>query len=242
MKNVKIGIPAHPTVFGNSSFFTHGVGDHYVASVAAAGGMPIIIPMKDDDLLLEEMADYCDGFLIPGGIDVNPMSYGEYPHPLLQMTRLDYDCYQLHLLEKIFKTGKPVFGICRGLQIINVFMGGTLYQDVSLFSADAGLHVQKEAGRDGVSHEITVEKDSLLYEIFGKDRVPVNSFHHQSAKKIGQGLRVTAKADDGIVEALEGTDYPYLVCVQWHPEGFINVENNHMLCLFERLVAEAEKR
>ena len=73
---------------------------------------------------------------------------------------------------------------------------------------------------------------AILFDIFGKDRVPVNSFHHQAAKKIGKGLRVTARADDGVVEALEGTDYPYLVCVQWHPEGFIHTPNNHMLCLF----------
>ncbi len=241
MKKPIIGIPAHPTVIDHSQFFTHGIGDHYIASVTAAGGIPVIIPMSDNDDLLAEMTDYCDGFLIPGGIDVNPMTYHEGPHPLLQMTRLDFDLYELKFLKMIFETGKPVFGICRGLQIINVALGGTLYQDLSLHSPDTFLHVQKESGREGISHEVTIEKDSILFDIFGKDRVPVNSFHHQAAKKIGKGLRVTARADDGVVEALEGTDYPYLVCVQWHPEGFIHTPNNHMLCLFERFIQEAQK-
>ena len=241
MKNVKIGIPAHPTVIGNSSFFTHGIGDHYIASVIAAGGIPIILPMADQDAMMDEMTEFCDGFLIPGGIDVNPLCYHEGPHPLIQTTRLDFDRYEFKLLGKIFQTKKPVFGICRGLQIINVALGGTLYQDVSLRSHDTFQHVQKETGRSGISHEVTIEKDSKLFEIFGRERVPVNSFHHQSARTIGKGLKVTALSDDGIVEALEGMEYPYLVCVQWHPEGFITNKDNHMLCLFERFIQEAAK-
>lgn len=235
-----IGILAHPTFWERNHSIQHTCGENYLYSVEKAGGIPLILPIYDDPEAVERYADMCDGYIVPGGIDVNPLTYGEPPHPLTAMSRLDYDQFELHMIKALLERKKPVLGICRGIQIINVAFGGTLYQDVSLHPGETYKHMQAETMPGGVSHKVLIDNPSILGSLYG-DELYTNSFHHQALKDIGKGLKVTAKAEDGIVEAVEAEDHPFLLAVQWHPEVFIKCEDNPMLRIFEKLIEVSQK-
>ena len=232
-----IGIPAHPTQnpYRGSTATIHSCGENYLFSIEAAGGIPLILPIWDDPEALDRYTDMCAGFMIPGGIDVNPISYGETPHPLLETTRLDYDEYQLHLIKRMLRTEKPMLAICRGIQIMNVAFGGTLYQDVSLHGPGTMRHSQREIMPGGISHKVIIEEGSILQRLYGNE-LWTNSYHHQAIKDLGEGLRVTARAEDGIIEAVEAVDHPYMHAVQWHPESFFVRKDNYMLPIFEDFI------
>ena len=234
-----IGISAHPTLHdyrGNKSTI-QSCGENYLFSLEAVGAVPLILPIYDDPEALDRYVGLCDGYLIPGGIDVNPISYGETPPPLLETTRLDFDEYQLHLIERMRVSKKPVLAICRGIQIVNVAYGGTLYQDVSLHGEGTMRHSQVDITPGGISHRVSIEDGSILHRLYGSE-LWTNSYHHQSIKDLGAGLRITARADDGIIEAVEATDHPYLHAVQWHPESFFVRPDNYMLAIFEDFVKQ----
>ncbi|MBO6040365.1 MAG: gamma-glutamyl-gamma-aminobutyrate hydrolase family protein [Oscillospiraceae bacterium] len=190
-----IGITGHPTLTeyrGNKST-VHSCGENYLFSLEKAGAVPLILPIYDDPEALDRYTALCDGFLIPGGIDVNPIRYGDPPHPLLQMCRLDYDDFQVHLIERVLASGKPILGICRGIQIINVALGGTLWQDVSLHRPDTMLHYQQDVMPGGISHRVAIEEGSILSRLYGAE-LWTNSYHHQSIRDLGDGLRITARS------------------------------------------------
>ena len=232
-----IGISAHPTLHdyrGNKSTI-QSCGENYLFSLEAVGAVPLILPIYDDPEALDRYVGLCDGYLIPGGIDVNPISYGETPHPLLETTRLDYDEYQLHLIKRMLRTEKPMLAICRGIQIMNVAFGGTLYQDVSLHGPGTMRHSQREIMPGGISHKVIIEEGSILQRLYGNE-LWTNSYHHQAIKDLGEGLRVTARAEDGIIEAVEAVDHPYMHAVQWHPESFFVRKDNYMLPIFEDFI------
>ena len=221
-------------------------GHDYVEAVLAAGGVPVLLGLHDpaDPAtagVLERQFDLLDGLLITGGPDVGPLSYGEQPHPALGPTLPQRDRFDLALVAEADRRGLPVLAVCRGAQIVNVARGGTLYQDLpTQFGAPVLQHVQA-SDRHEVSHDVTVEPGTRLDRALGGLRRPrVTSFHHQAVKDVGQGLRVTARADDGVVEAVEPADAaaPWLVAVQWHPEMSHSVDSV-ALDLFCAFVAQA---
>lgn len=236
-----IGILAHPTVWERNHSLLHTCGENYLCSAEKAGGIPLILPIYNDQESIEYYSELCDGFIVPGGIDVNPLSYGEPPHPLTQISRQDYDEYEIRMIHAIVKRQKPIFGICRGIQIINVAFKGTLYQDVSLKPGEIYKHQQAETMPGGVSHKVVIENPSILYDLYGSE-LYTNSFHHQAVKDVGEGLRVVARSEDGIIEAVQAENYPWLLAVQWHPEIFVKCENNVMLRMFEKLVEVSSKK
>jgi putative glutamine amidotransferase len=207
----------------------------YLLALENAGADPVILPVYDSDETLRRYVQMCDGFLLPGGIDVNPLTYGEDPHPMLQGNRLDFDECELHLIRLILETKKPLLGICRGCQILNVAFGGTLYQDIVSMHEGAQLHSQTELTPGASSHRIRIEPGSVLEELYGSE-MRVNSFHHQAVKELGKGLKATAHAYDGIIEAYEAVDYPFVLGVQWHPEQETNADRAAILPIFKRFV------
>ena len=191
----------------------------YVAAILEAGGLPMPLALHDVGLYegaVAEQLAHCDGLLLSGGVDISPAAYGEQPHPELNATTPDRDDHELALLAEARRRGIPILAICRGIQLVNVAYGGTLYQDIPSQRPDAIQHSQRSA-RHLPAHEVTVTETSRLYGLVGGS-IMVTSFHHQAVKDLGANLHVVATAPDGIIEAVEATDHPWLMAVQWHPE------------------------
>ena len=194
----------------------------YARAVAAAGGLPLMVPLLEDDDVLRALYDRLDGVLLPGGVDLDPTTYGEAPLPACGRLDPARDRVELALSRWAIEEGKPLFGLCRGLQIVNVALGGTLYQDIA---AQRGTTIKHDyfpaAGysRDYLAHPVTVTSGSRLDALVGTAPLRVNSMHHQAVKELAPGLVCTAVAPDGLIEALEFPESPFLLGVQWHPES-----------------------
>lgn len=209
------------------------VGMEYVNAVIKTEGVPILLPLTTEEALLDQYVECCDGFIFSGGIDISPCRYNEAPSPLLGTTSLRLDDFQLPLMKKVIIARKPFLAICRGNQVLNVACGGTLYQDSKEIPGNIMKHMQ-QTDRGDISHKINIIPETILASLFGSS-VWTNSYHHQSVKDLGKGLVISAKADDGMVEAIELTDYPFGVGVQWHPEVMFKVSED-MKPLFSKLI------
>jgi putative glutamine amidotransferase len=212
----------------------------YMDGIIKAGGLPVILPFTDDENVFNQAAALCDGFLLTGGQDVAPELYGEakrYDNIITCKTR---DRFETLLLDRAIRLDVPVLGICRGLQFMNVSLGGTLYQDIPTELDTNIMHRQVE-GRYEHSHYVTVVGGTPLDKLFGAERVQVNSFHHQAIRELGVGLAVMARADDGIIEAVYGTDSCYMRGYQWHPELLYDTDG-FATPLFEDFIKAAGER
>lgn len=210
------------------------VGMTYIKSVRKAGGIPFIIPITTNEKEIDEYLDRIDGLLMTGGEDVSPLLFGQEPSRFLGEVVPDRDFYDLVLIRKAVKRKIPVFGICRGIQCLNIAMGGDLIQDIPSEVENAIQHRQNGPRSYG-SHTINIVKGSLVAKLLKTESIAVNSFHHQACGKIAKGFKVTAKAPDGIIEAIESED-GRSYGVQFHPEGFVYSGNNTFLPLFQHLV------
>lgn len=190
----------------------------YIYAVERAGGIPVVIPLLREPERAVDFIARLDGLIISGGNDVDPLLYGERPGPKIGAVSDIRDRQDLLLTEyAVSRSEIPVLGICRGIQILNVAFGGTLYQDLE--SEGRMTHSFFTYPRDRYTHGIRIEKDSLLYELYRKEQIQVNSFHHQAVKQPGRGLTVSGVSEpDGVIEALEYRDHPCAIGIQWHPE------------------------
>ncbi len=234
----KIGILASKRYDETYHVEDHTAGDDYLLSIEKAGGMPIVIPYNCDTQLLEAYIDMCHGFLIPGGEDVDPRWYKEVKSEACGETDFSYDLFQFQAVEKILQSKKPLLGICRGIQVINIAFGGSLIQDIPSM-VDTSITHRQTTDRTKPIHQVEFEKNSKLYKLLGK-KAMVNSLHHQAIKELGKGLKPVGYAEDGIIEAIESEEYP-LFAVQWHPENFVRTKKNPMLPIFEELIHLARK-
>lgn len=207
----------------------------YVRSVLEAGGVPVMLPMSADKEAIKQALDVCDGLILSGGQDVYPANYGEEPHMALGQVCPERDEFDYELYRLAREKDMPVFGICRGAQIIATAEGGSLYQDLG--EIENALKHNQGHTPNMPSHHITVDAGTKLREILGKERLMVNSFHHQVIKNPGEDMQVVAKADDGVIEAIEHKTAKYVVAVQWHPEMMYATDEN-MLKLFKALVEQ----
>lgn len=215
----------------------------YYESVLQAGGIPVVIPPYNDANALCQTLDRLDGILLSGGADINPLLLGEEPIPGLHGICPQRDEMELLLVHEAYNRQIPMLGICRGIQTLVAALGGTLYQDLNTQFSDAPLikHNQ-DLERAYASHTVSIEPGSLLARLFPQavqDGLPVNSFHHQAVRTTGSLLRVTAKATDGVTEAVESNEFKSIIGVQWHPECFITRGDRSMMPLFNWLVSEA---
>ena len=217
-----------------------GVISRYMEALVAAGGAPFIVPMTSDKELISQYLDVADGVFIPGGVDVCPLMYGESPDPNLGRADAYLDDFQLSLVREAHERRIPIFGVCRGVQLMNVAFGGTLIQHIGNIPGTIG-HRQQNTDGDRPYHMLKAEENSFISSVFGLD-FGVNSFHHQAVKSVAPGFRITSHAPDGIIESMERiNDDLWEVGVQWHPERMIyRVPEN--LELFKRFIAESRKR
>jgi len=210
------------------------VGMTYVNSVRKAGGIPFVIPITTSEAAIDEYLDHVDGIVMTGGEDVSPLIFGEEPSRFLGEVVPNRDTYDLTLIRRAVARGIPLLGICRGEQCLNIAMGGDLIQDIPSEVPDAIQHRQN-APRSYGSHTITIEKGSLLSKLLNVETLAVNSFHHQAVGNVAPGYKVTAKAPDGVVEAIESADGKSFG-VQFHPEGFVYSGDDTFLPIFQHLV------
>lgn len=212
------------------------LGFDYTKSVERAGGIPVGIPYKTDPALIPEILDRLDGVLFTGGNDLDPALYGEEWHPKAVRVDPDRQNFEMALLAEVERRRLPMLAICLGCQLLNVYRGGSLTQ----FLPDDPKkqeHRRAGAGEPMRRHAIKIEPDSVLGRAIGKAEVSANTYHKQAVKNVGRGLRVTAVADDGTIEALEDPSMPLFAAVQWHPER-LNGEAEH-LAPFRVLVERA---
>ena len=198
----------------------------YLKGIEDAGGVPVILPLTSDEEVILQLAKQCDGFLFTGGHDVNPSMYGEQTEKTCGETCPERDTMENLLLKYVIELDKPALGICRGLQLWNVVLGGTLYQDLPTQRHSAIIHKQKPPYTEPI-HTVTIEKDTLLYEILQTDSLNVNSYHHQGIKNLSNRLQVAAHAQDGLIEAVIMLDKKFMLAVQWHPEFIYTMDTQH---------------
>jgi putative glutamine amidotransferase len=196
----------------------------YVTTLAAAGATPIMIPLLPDDAdTLRAIYDALDGVFLPGGADLDPASYGEERLPVCDKSDPPRDQVELMLTRWALEDRKPALGVCRGLQILNIAMGGTLYQDIRAQQPSYVKHDYfpgQGHEREYLAHDVRVTGPSRLADVFGVGDLRVNSLHHQGIDRLGAGLLATAVAPDGLVEGVElPSDDHFMVAVQWHPEA-----------------------
>ena len=194
------------------------VNEPYARSISTAGGIPILIPLDLSESDLGALLDRVDGIVFTGGYDIDPHKYGGQPHPKVMHIDQARDETEIHLVKIMAERGMPILGICRGLQVINVAMGGSLYEDLPQQFSGSIQHDHHDKPRDHLAHPVWVESGNRLAQILSQEEVRVNSLHHQGIRKLGNLLRPTAYSADGLVEAVELTGSQFSLAVQWHPE------------------------
>jgi putative glutamine amidotransferase len=218
------------------------VRDTYAGAIRTAGGLPVVLPVADGDPgVIAEYLGAVEGLLLPGGGDVAPAYYGEARDERCEEPDRERDFFEIHLARAALEGRTPILGICRGLQVLNVVGGGTLYQDVACRPGTSPQHAASREDRRKPIHPVHILPGTRLHAIMGVSESLVTSTHHQFVKDLAPGFRITAESpEDGAVEGIENPAHPFLVAVQWHPERMYQDHPEH-LALFRALVAAAKE-
>ncbi len=208
--------------------------DHYSRSIVKAGGVPLILPLTDKKDVVRAYIDKLDALILTGGEDVDPFLYNEEVLKETEEPFQNRDEFDYMLIEEALKKEIPILGICRGMQILNVYMGGTLYQDLRYYKETSIKHAQESRYHIPV-HSVDIKEKTYLYELLGRTQ-RVNSVHHQAVKELGEGLELNAVSkSDGVIEGFESKDRKILG-IQWHPEMMFADGDDSMKSLFEFLL------
>jgi putative glutamine amidotransferase len=199
--------------------------DEYCQAVEKVGGIPLLLPPIGEERDVRQVLGLLDGLILSGGKDISPHYYGQVVEEKTRPVAQKKEESDLMLVRNALDMDLPILGICYGAQLLNVSLGGSLLQDIS--SSNLLEH------KRGVLHKVRLERDGRLYKLLGVDRLEVNSFHHQAIDRLGKGLRVCARAEDGLIEAVESTDKSFVLAVQWHPERMLDdPKERELFCAF----------
>lgn len=214
------------------------IGQSDINAVKNAGGLPVLIPVMNSTEDIPEQVENIDALYIPGGPDINTLLFGEEPIIGMGGSRRSDDIYEMEIIRQAAAKNLPILGVCRGEQVINIAFGGTVYQDIPAQYPNALRHRQPDPGCE-MTHSVKVEKGTALYALCNCERLEVNTFHHESVREPGRGIKVSATAPDGIIEAIESED-GRIMGIQWHPE-LLQQEGGVHTAVFKRLVELAKK-
>jgi putative glutamine amidotransferase len=192
--------------------------DEYSRAVLACKGVPVLIPVAQNDRSLAALLERLDGVILSGGPDLHPRTYGEEPAAGLGQVDSELDVTELALTRAALDRDLPLLAICRGLQVLNVALGGSLFQDIDA-QVSGSLNHRPSVDKGVATHRVRIESGTRLHTLLGRRRVWVNGRHHQAVNSLGNGLTMAALSSDGVVEAVELPDKRFVVGVQWHPEG-----------------------
>lgn len=237
-----IGCTTYRKTTLNTQIDVYGLMPSYSQAITAAGGIPVLIPLglSEDDL--RAVLERVDGLLLPGGGDINPARYNGRAHPTVGEVDEERDRVELFMARTAVSDQKPLLAICRGHQVLNVALGGTLWEDVDSMLPNSVRHnFNLTHPRTHLPHEVQLAPGSRLAHILGRERTPVNSLHHQGVRDLAPELAATGWSADGLVEGCEAPGHPFAVSVQWHPENLIH-NDPAMLNLFTALTAAAARR
>lgn len=213
------------------------IGGDYVKSVVLAGGCPAVLPITTDLTMIKAYVDFIDGYLMPGGEDLSPQLYGEEPVRGVTYFNATKDFFEMEMTKACVAAGKPIFGVCRGMQILNVVFGGSLIQDIPSQYKTEISHVGSMEARDALYHSVHFTPGSRLHKIMG-EKVLANSFHHQAVKDVAEGFVITGRSPDGIAEGMESEKYK-AYAVQFHPENLAQTYEE-FVPLFAALVEDCK--
>lgn len=221
-----------------NQYVTISLSEKYTEAIQRAGGIPLVLPSSLDDSSMREVFERLDGFLLTGGGDIDPVIFNGEPHPNVYGIDHQRDFLEIELVRLASHSGTPFLGICRGAQVINVALGGTLYTDIAAQLPDSERHdYYPNIPRNKIAHKLKIDGNSLLTKLAGGKHLAVNSLHHQGLKEVPAYLHPVAWSADELVEAVELENHPFGLGVQWHPEWL--VENPGNLGIFQGLVQAA---
>jgi putative glutamine amidotransferase len=236
--NIRIGVTTFVDIINGREFVA--ISYAYIHSIIATGAVPVPIPVWIEQEAIEKYLNEIDGIILSGGSDVSPIYYGEEPNKKLGGIGTRRDECELYIIKRSMEKKIPILGICRGCQIINIALGGTLYQDIETQNGNVIGHCPSNTSRDELYHSIYVEENSILYQMINKRKIFVNSFHHQSIKDLGSHLIITAKATDGIIECVEYVGDSFVMGIQCHPED-LTQKYHEFASIFKYFAKECEK-
>lgn len=240
---------SHPSLIGvttgkrraaDSPLPFHGAAITYSDAVATGGGAPVLIPFALPQPSLRALYERMDGIILSGGGDVDPVAYGAEPHSTIQGIDAERDHIEIQLVQWAVNESKPLLAICRGIQVLNVALGGTLIRDIPSEVPNALTHKQEPLSFETLSHSVSLVPGSMLHRALNieDEELSVNSLHHQAIDQVAPTLHVTARAPDGIIEGVELPEHRFLIGIQWHPEALIHT-HAPMLHLFQALIRVA---
>ena len=213
----------------------------YVHAIEHAGGIPMLIPMLHDMSLLEALLMRLDGIIFSGGVDIQPRYYQEEKQPWLKEVDERLDEMEMHLMRQALQKDMPILGICRGMQLLNVALGGTLYQDITTEFPGSMEHCRRELSRNALIHNVRIAEGSRMEQVLGTNEIWSNSLHHQAIKAPGKGVFISGRAEDGIAELLEVPNSRFVLGIQGHPEEMYMTEPVYA-SLFQALVEACSSR
>ncbi|WP_041544089.1 gamma-glutamyl-gamma-aminobutyrate hydrolase family protein [Oceanobacillus iheyensis] len=213
------------------------INNRNIRAIENAGGIPVMLPYLKNDEDIDYMMNKLDGLYLTGGYDIDPTLFGEEPLPGLGIIIPERDRSEIAYVEKMIERDKPILGVCRGSQILNIALGGLMYQDIySQLDTVKLLQHRQKAPIDHRSHFVHVKEGSLLYQLTGLDKFKVNSYHHQTNNRVPEDYQICATASDGIIEAFESEKHRFVLGLQWHPEGLIDCKDDPSFAIYQGFI------